>query len=254
MQQFGCPAARNVHAVLLDPNRARQHVSAAAHFFRHRFAPNLTGLAAQHCVGPGPRCEPAHAVVNFRRRCATSRSGRLPFSSLARRWRRAESCVRGLSVPASMPRSVSTMSGAPDSDMRAANSGVVSVTPIGISCCSSISPVSMPASMRIVVTPLFVSPFTMAQLIGAAPRYFGSREAWRLIQPSRGIGRSRAGIIWPYAMITMQSGAMASRVCLGFRCANFFRLMHWHAGGERSFLHRRKPSTSCRDRSGGPAA
>ena len=99
------------------------------------------------------------------------------------------------------------MSGAPDSATRAASSGAVSLAPISISRCNSISPVSIPASIRIVVTPVRVSPFTMAQLIGAAPLYFGSKEACRLIQPIFGIGSNLAGIIWPYAMITAQSGA-----------------------------------------------
>src|SRR5260370_4461564 len=83
-------------------------------------------------------------------------------------------------LPAANPRKVSAMSGAPDSDMRAASSGAVSCGPISISRCSSISPVSIPASIRIVVTPVRVSPFTMAQLMGAAPRYLGSREACKL--------------------------------------------------------------------------
>src|SRR5437879_448227 len=110
-------------------------------------------------------------------------------------------------VPAAKPRNVSTISGAPTSDNRAASSGAVSSVPISISRCSSISPVSIPASIRIVVTPVRVSPFTMAQLMGAAPRYLGSREACRLIQPSFGIGSNLAGIICPYAIITTQSGA-----------------------------------------------
>src|SRR5467141_5073051 len=99
------------------------------------------------------------------------------------------------------------MSGAPDSDMRAASSGAVSFASISIPRCTSISPVSIPASIRIVVTPVRVSPFTIAQLMGAAPRYLGSREACRLIQPSFGIGSNLAGIICPYAIITTQSGA-----------------------------------------------
>ena len=100
-------------------------------------------------------------------------------------------------VPAAKPRKVSARSGAPDSDMRAASSGAVSFAPISISRCNRVSPLSIPASMRIVVTPVRVSPFTMAQFIGAAPRYLGSREACKLIQPSFGTGSNLAGIIWP---------------------------------------------------------
>ena len=119
----------------------------------------------------------------------------------------ALSCARGVSTPVAKPRSVSAIKGAPSSDIRAVSSGAVSAAPISISFCSNISPVSIPASIRIDVTPVFVSPFTMAQLMGAAPRYFGSSEACRLIQPSLGIGRSRAGMICPYAMMTIASGA-----------------------------------------------
>ena len=45
--------------------------------------------------------------------------------------------------------------------------------------------------MRIVVTPVTVSPFATAQLIGAAPRYFGSSEAWTLTQPYLGQVKDR---------------------------------------------------------------
>ena len=37
--------------------------------------------------------------------------------------------------------------------------------------------------MRMIVTPVTVSPFRMAWAIGDAPRYFGSSEAWTLIAP-----------------------------------------------------------------------
>src|SRR5579871_2809734 len=47
---------------------------------------------------------------------------------------------------------------------------------IGVSHLSSMSPVSSPASMRIVVTPVTDSPFAMAHWIGAAPRYLGSND------------------------------------------------------------------------------
>src|SRR5213076_272761 len=116
-------------------------------------------------------------------------------------------CAFAAIVPAASPRNVSTINDAPTSDNRAASSGAVSFAPISISRCSSMSPVSIPASIRIVVTPVRVSPFPIAQLIGAAPRYLGSREACKLIQPSLGIGSNFAGIICPYAMITTPSGA-----------------------------------------------
>ena len=47
----------------------------------------------------------------------------------------------------------------------------------GLAFCSSISPVSSPTSIIIVVTPLSFSPSMTAHWIGAAPRYLGSRDA-----------------------------------------------------------------------------
>src|SRR2546422_3304932 len=41
------------------------------------------------------------------------------------------------------------------------------------------------SSSRIVQTPVFVSPFAIAQCTGAAPRYFGRSEPCRLMQPYR---------------------------------------------------------------------
>src|SRR6266498_468006 len=66
---------------------------------------------------------------------------------------------------------------------RCINSGVVSVSPIDVSPCKRIGPESSFSSMNIVVTPVFVSPFTIAQLAGAAPRKSGSNEKCTLIQP-----------------------------------------------------------------------
>jgi len=42
------------------------------------------------------------------------------------------------------------------------------------------------SSMRMVVTPVFFSPAATADWIGEAPRYFGSKDAWRLIAPCFG--------------------------------------------------------------------
>jgi hypothetical protein len=63
----------------------------------------------------------------------------------------------------------------------------VSSGPIGISRCMSMSPVSSPASIRMVVTPVTDSPLAIAHWIGAAPRYFGSRDAckFKISQPGK---------------------------------------------------------------------
>src|SRR5574344_1021398 len=56
-------------------------------------------------------------------------------------------------------------------------------------------PVSILSSRRKVVTPLSVSPLMMAQFMGAAPRYLGRREEWRLKVPKRGIDQMARGNI-----------------------------------------------------------
>ena len=48
---------------------------------------------------------------------------------------------------------------------------------MGVSALSIMSPVSMSWSRKKVVTPVRFSPWMMAQLMGAAPRYCGSRAA-----------------------------------------------------------------------------
>ena len=44
-----------------------------------------------------------------------------------------------------------------------------------------------------IVTPVVVSPCSMARWIGAAPRYFGRIEAWTLRNPCAGIGQQCGG-------------------------------------------------------------
>ena len=56
---------------------------------------------------------------------------------------------------------------------------------MGTLCMNSMSPVSSPASICMMVTPVSVSPASMARWIGAAPRQRGSSEAWMLKQPKR---------------------------------------------------------------------
>ena len=51
--------------------------------------------------------------------------------------------------------------------------------------------------MRMMVTPVSLSPASMARWIGAAPRQRGSREAWMLMQPSRGMSSTACGRIKP---------------------------------------------------------
>ena len=79
-----------------------------------------------------------------------------------------------------------------------------------------ISPVSSPWAIYIMVTPVSFSPLRMAQLMGAAPRYLGSREEWTFTHPSGGSSKISTGKIRPYAATTIISGfscRSVSNVC-----------------------------------------
>ena len=67
-------------------------------------------------------------------------------------------------------------SSAPICASRSLSSPAVSRSPMGVSRRRSMSPVSIPLSVNIVVTPVVVSPIMTAQLIGALPRWRGSSE------------------------------------------------------------------------------
>ena len=88
----------------------------------------------------------------------------------------------------------------------------VSLSPISVSCCSRISPVSIPSSIIMVVTPVMRSPEMIACAIGAEPLCFGSREAWTLIFPNNGISRISLLRICPKAAVTHRSGRSSRSV------------------------------------------
>ena len=69
--------------------------------------------------------------------------------------------------------------------------------PIGTVSRSSIGPVSSPASIRMMVMPVWASPARIAAWIGAAPRQRGSRLAWMFRQPRRGASSIAGGRISP---------------------------------------------------------
>ena len=76
------------------------------------------------------------------------------------------------------------------------------------------SPVSMPSAICMMVTPVILSPFSTAHWIGAAPRYFGSKEPCTLMHPRGGMFSTRGGRIFPYAATTMSSGASAFKYAI----------------------------------------
>jgi hypothetical protein len=69
----------------------------------------------------------------------------------------------------------------------------VSVAWIGKRASASTGPVSSPASICMMLTPVSVSPASIARGIGAAPRQRGSSEACTLMQPWRGMARMGGG-------------------------------------------------------------
>ena len=146
----------------------------------------------------------------------TSRAGRLQsirpcsFFSIGAYVARAASCGVSSSVPSLSLRSASRSASAPRIDSFENIVSAVSSSPIGISRTCSMGPVSIPTSIRMIVIPVTVSPRATAQLIGAAPRYFGRREAWTLMHSRRGMSRIDFGRMWPYATTTIRSGASAA--------------------------------------------
>jgi len=109
----------------------------------------------------------------------------------------APSCGCAVAVPRSRPASTSTSSSAPMPASRSVSCGVVSAAPMGVARIAYTGPVSRPASMRMIDTPVCASPARMAAATGDAPRQRGSSEAWTLTPPRRGPSSSASGRIWP---------------------------------------------------------
>ena len=88
----------------------------------------------------------------------------------------------------------------------------VSSGSISTSSVKSISPVSSPASICIVVSPVFLSPSRIAHCIGAAPRHLGRSEACTLMQPYFGNASISSDKICPNATTTITSQGMSLRI------------------------------------------
>ena len=82
---------------------------------------------------------------------------------------------------------------APSAASRSCSSPAVSSGPIATRASRQTGPVSSPSSMRMIETPVSLSPAMMARLMGAAPRQCGRSEAWTLKQPKRGASRIGLG-------------------------------------------------------------
>ena len=114
-------------------------------------------------------------------------------------------------VPFSIASIVFTQSFAPTSERRSKRLPPVSSSRSTTSSFKMISPVSIPSSIRCVVTPVTLSPLITAHWIGDAPRYLGSREACTFTQPYLGMSKTTFGIICPKATTTIISGSYSRR-------------------------------------------
>ena len=78
------------------------------------------------------------------------------------------------------------MASAPMPASRSCRVAAVSVALMSVRRSSPTGPVSSPASICMMPTPVSASPASMARWMGAAPRQRGSSEAWMFRQPNRG--------------------------------------------------------------------
>ena len=115
----------------------------------------------------------------------------------ARAQERSPTRSASASAPTIAPGSASTIAPAPNTLSRSCKSAVVSSASIATERCNKTGPVSKPASICIMHTPVSVSPAMMARWIGAAPRQRGNRLAWILRHPRVGASSTALGRIKP---------------------------------------------------------
>ena len=120
--------------------------------------------------------------------------------------------------------------------------------------CNRMSPVSSPASMRMVVTPVTDSPRAIAHWIGAAPRYFGSSEACMFRLPrTRQFDhplRNDAAVADDDDRVGIRARLSSSRNS-AFSLI-FFRLQDANTQACARLLSREKRSVPCRGHEGDP--
>ena len=102
-------------------------------------------------------------------------------------------CTRSSTFFCTMPSTVSITSAEPSSMSLSCRSPAVSVGSTRHSERRIMPPVSIFLSIMKVVTPVMFSPLITAQLMGAAPRYCGSRAACRLKVPNLGMVHTTSG-------------------------------------------------------------
>ena len=107
------------------------------------------------------------------------------------------SCFCGVNSPASIFSSAVTSVLAPTALTRSNSSPLVSSGSMAIGSTSKMSPVSSPSSSCMMVTPVPASPFSTDHWMGAEPRYFGSSETCKLMQPYLAVCKSCGGMMQP---------------------------------------------------------
>ena len=150
-------------------------------------------------------CAPS-SVVSATGRGFNARTRRASAAASSRQSRRASalvsfaayvasagSCSTNSARPAASASRASTMAAPPTRARRPSSSPAVSCAPIVVARASMTGPVSSPASMRMMQTPVRLSPARIARATGAAPRQRGSSEAWTLRQPRRGNASTSGG-------------------------------------------------------------
>ena len=152
----------------------------------------LSGWPARVVAAPGQGWTPRIRSESAFAGCVQS-STPVSFESIGAIVAAAWSWGMGGSSPAIQRGMSATAIRAPSSASFGERVAAVSAGSIGSSPTASMSPVSIPMSMRISVTPVTVSPRMMDHWIGAAPRYFGRIDAWTLRHPNRGKSRTSWG-------------------------------------------------------------
>ncbi|KAF5045315.1 hypothetical protein DSECCO2_482560 [anaerobic digester metagenome] len=93
--------------------------------------------------------------------------------------------------------SVCSNSRPPRSANSARSDPAVSAGPMASTRCMIMGPASSAATMRMMVTPVSVSPAASDRSMGAAPRQAGSSDAWTFMGMSRGTSSTAWGRIMP---------------------------------------------------------
>ena len=102
-----------------------------------------------------------------------------------------------MAVPSAMAFTTLPSSSAPMTARRSWSCSTFSFKSMGVAAWAMMSPASSASAMCMMVTPVSLSPLSMAQLMGAAPRYLGSKEEWTLMQPFSGSSSTALGSSLP---------------------------------------------------------